>query len=326
VSGTTVTKYYYAGSQRIAISVNGSVYYLLSDQLGSTTVTTDEQGALFSELRYDAWGEVRYPLDGHNPGPSDYTYTGQYSNVDDFGLLYYNARWYDPTIARFVQADSIVPDPDNSQSFDRFAYGLNNPSRYTDPTGHWVLESNKPEDEVRCKAFYHAYERVNGKESPLAAHKKEYYLTAAAYYWARMEENEIDIQIGADLLQSRADAVRINGWNSPEDAQSTAGDVAMGMAPDLIGPATIGIAGLFPANRSILKHIFREAPGHLAEDTAANRALLADIVQSENLVEIDINGNQIYAKQLSDGTEVWVEVRDGMIRNGGLNETPSHTR
>jgi len=28
--------------------------------------------------------------------PTDYTYTGQYSYTDDFGLMFYNARWYDP--------------------------------------------------------------------------------------------------------------------------------------------------------------------------------------------------------------------------------------
>ncbi len=40
---------------------------------------------------------------------TDYTYTGQYSNMDDFGLMFYNARWYDPILGRFVQADTIVP-------------------------------------------------------------------------------------------------------------------------------------------------------------------------------------------------------------------------
>lgn len=36
------------------------LYYLLSDHLGSTTVTTDASGNLVSELRYSAWGGVRY--------------------------------------------------------------------------------------------------------------------------------------------------------------------------------------------------------------------------------------------------------------------------
>lgn len=44
-----------------------------------------------SELRYDPWGGVRY---ASGTTPTDYTFTGQYSNVDDFGLLFYNAPRY----------------------------------------------------------------------------------------------------------------------------------------------------------------------------------------------------------------------------------------
>ncbi|MBE7435985.1 MAG: hypothetical protein HS100_18860 [Anaerolineales bacterium] len=40
---------------------------------------------------------------------TEYTFTGQYSYTADFGLMYYNARWYDPALGRFTQADSIVP-------------------------------------------------------------------------------------------------------------------------------------------------------------------------------------------------------------------------
>ena len=40
---------------------NGDPFYILSDHLGSTTVTTDASGAFVSELRYAPWGEVRYP-------------------------------------------------------------------------------------------------------------------------------------------------------------------------------------------------------------------------------------------------------------------------
>ena len=54
VSGSTVTKYYFAGSRRVAIRTNGTLYYLLSDHLGSTNLTTDASGAFVSELRYTA--------------------------------------------------------------------------------------------------------------------------------------------------------------------------------------------------------------------------------------------------------------------------------
>jgi hypothetical protein len=51
-------------------------------------------------------------------------------------LLYYGARYYDSALGRFIQADTIVPQAGNPQSLNRYAYVLNNPVRYTDPSGH----------------------------------------------------------------------------------------------------------------------------------------------------------------------------------------------
>jgi len=47
-----------------------------------------------------------------------------------FGLYYYNARWYDPQLGRFAQADTIVPG--GAQGLDRYAYVNNNPLKYND--------------------------------------------------------------------------------------------------------------------------------------------------------------------------------------------------
>ena len=46
------------------------------------------------------------------------------------------ARYYDPEIGRFISADTIVPDPTNPQSLNRYSYCLNNPLKYIDPSGH----------------------------------------------------------------------------------------------------------------------------------------------------------------------------------------------
>ena len=111
VTASVVTKYYYAGAQRVGMRMGGVLFYLLGDHLGSTSLTTDSSGTLLSELRYKAWGEVRY---GFGVTPTKYTFTGQYSNVSEFGLLFYNARWYDPALGHFAQADSIVPGAGSS--------------------------------------------------------------------------------------------------------------------------------------------------------------------------------------------------------------------
>ena len=70
--------------------------------------------------------------------PSDKLFTGQRRDIPPAGseLYYYGARYYDPTIGRFISPDTIVPNPSDPQSLNRYSYCSNNPLRYTDPTGH----------------------------------------------------------------------------------------------------------------------------------------------------------------------------------------------
>jgi RHS repeat-associated protein len=85
---------------------------------------------------YKAWGENRYT---YLTTPTTLRFTGQRQESGlggAEGLYYYGARWYDPTLGRFAQADSIVPGAFNPQSLNRYSYTLNNPLRYIDPSGH----------------------------------------------------------------------------------------------------------------------------------------------------------------------------------------------
>jgi RHS repeat-associated protein len=61
---------------------------------------------------------------------------------DDIGLYYYGARWYDPSIMRFVQPDTEIPQSQDPQVLDRSIYAGNNPIKYTDQSGHcWGIAS-----------------------------------------------------------------------------------------------------------------------------------------------------------------------------------------
>ncbi len=136
VTDGVVTKYYYAGAQRIAMRKDGTLNYLLGDHLGSTSLSTDAAGNVVSEMKYKAWGEVRH---ASGTTPTKCQYTGQYSYASDFGLLFYNARWYDPSLGRFNQPDTIIPEQSQGvQAWDRYAYTNNNPVKYTDSTGHLI--------------------------------------------------------------------------------------------------------------------------------------------------------------------------------------------
>ena len=67
----------------------------------------------------------------------DQKFTGQ--RLDGTGLYYYNARYYDPAIGRFISADTVVQDFRNPQTLNRYSYCLNNPLKYIDPSGHAVV-------------------------------------------------------------------------------------------------------------------------------------------------------------------------------------------
>ena len=157
-TATVATKYYYAGAQRVAMRTAGVVFYLLGDQVGSTSISTDASGTLLSELRYKAWGEVRYAF---GVTPTKYTYTGQYSNVGEFGLLFYNARWYDPALSHFAQADTIVPGVGGSGAWDKYAYTVNNPLRYVDPSGNEPHGPGSCYDSIGGRCGYRSAEHPN---------------------------------------------------------------------------------------------------------------------------------------------------------------------
>jgi RHS repeat-associated protein len=65
---------------------------------------------------------------------TDRTFTGQ--KQDGTGLLYYNARYYDPALGTFISPDTLVPDPGLVLDYNRYMYVRGNPLRYTDPSGH----------------------------------------------------------------------------------------------------------------------------------------------------------------------------------------------
>ena len=104
-----------------------------ADIVNSTSNTRDENGVT-AQQRYTPFGEVR--IDGNLA--TDHTYTGQV-NDETTGLAFYNARYYDPATARFITPDSIVPNPNDGQDYNRYTYVRNNPVKYSDPTGNFVV-------------------------------------------------------------------------------------------------------------------------------------------------------------------------------------------
>jgi RHS repeat-associated protein len=132
---TTVKKYYAAGGQRVMRDGDG-LHYLLTDHLGSVVGVLDGNGSIETDERYLPFGGLR---DTSRIAETDFAFTGQ-RNLSSVGLMDYNARWYSPSLKRFISPDSLVAQPSNPQALNRYAYVTNNPLRYTDPSGHFCVE------------------------------------------------------------------------------------------------------------------------------------------------------------------------------------------
>ena len=128
--------------------------WLLGDHLGSTSKTVDYTGTtVTSTALYAPWGTTRFTS---GTLLTKYTYTGQYSYntgaTNDFGLIYYGARFYDPSLGRWNQPDSIIPEASQgTQAWDRMGFVNNNPVRYFDLNGrsayeygYWPGQPNQP--------------------------------------------------------------------------------------------------------------------------------------------------------------------------------------
>jgi RHS repeat-associated protein len=136
VDGSSVdnTSYYFANNERVGRKdPDGSNFYYHGDHLGSTSVVTDESGAQSEKVNYYPYGSLKERI-GEG---STYLFTDQEFDSES-GLYYYDARYYNPELTRFTQPDTIMQDVYNPQNLNKYAYVLNNPLKYTDPTGHGV--------------------------------------------------------------------------------------------------------------------------------------------------------------------------------------------
>jgi len=185
--GATTRKYYSFQGQVVAIRDGTTVSYLHGDHPGSVSATTNAAGQLSSMQHFDPWGKV---LAG-NVTQTKRNFTGQY--LDQTGLLYYTARYYDPGLGRFISADTIAPGLENPQNRNRYSYALNNPLKYTDPTGHCVDDPNGIEPS--CDQVINDLKQVD-------------ILVGDPTYWLREEL--------AVILEGTNDFMKWAGWDAKE--------------------------------------------------------------------------------------------------------------
>jgi RHS repeat-associated protein len=141
-------QYYYCNTN--AIGTNGEInfnvnssYYTYKDHLSSIVTLTNDEGEVVHEQSFDAWGRRRNPhtwLYEDIPEVPTWLrgYTG-HEHLPEFNLINMNGRMYDPILGRMLRPDNFVQNPYNSQSYNRYSYVWNNPLKYTDPSGEFIV-------------------------------------------------------------------------------------------------------------------------------------------------------------------------------------------
>lgn len=113
-------------------AASGKSGYYGYNSHGDVVSLTDGSGNELNTYAYDAWGNLLSRTEGMtNP----FTYSGEIYD-EETGLYYLRARYYDPSVGRFVSEDTYKGQVDNPLSLNRYTYVKNNPLRYIDPTGH----------------------------------------------------------------------------------------------------------------------------------------------------------------------------------------------
>jgi RHS repeat-associated protein len=131
-SDTAAVIYYFANNQRIAqrtvTATENELLYVHTDHLGSAVRLTDDTGQPVQSIAYDPYGRTVFYA-----GTKGFAYRFTDQEYDaGSALYYYDARYYDPMLGRFIQADTVL------DGLNRYAYCGNNPVMYTDPSGEFL--------------------------------------------------------------------------------------------------------------------------------------------------------------------------------------------
>ncbi|WP_243014610.1 RHS repeat-associated core domain-containing protein, partial [Brevibacillus borstelensis] len=119
------------------VAANKRGYYLYNSH-GDVVKVVGENGEELNRYEYDTWGNLTAKTEGmSNP----FTYSGEILDGET-GFYYLRARYYDPTVGRFISEDTYKGQVDNPLTLNRYTYVHNNPLVNIDPTGNYCVSAN----------------------------------------------------------------------------------------------------------------------------------------------------------------------------------------
>jgi RHS repeat-associated protein len=159
-AGGAITRYYIHGLGLLAmVMTNDDVYTYHFNAIGSTVAVTNEVQEIVNTYAYDPFGNA---LNKSETILQPFKYVGQYGVMHEpNGFYYMRARYYDPSVQRFISEDPIGFE---GGTINLYEYANNNPLLFIDPSGESVklcyraLRGKK----YRVGPFHHSYLEVNG--------------------------------------------------------------------------------------------------------------------------------------------------------------------
>ena len=133
-----VSMYHYLGNGLLCVTIANSqplYYYMMTDNIGSVVHVVNGEGISEFDAWYDAWGRQTVSANGIG----FFRGYGGHEMLPQFRLVNMDGRMYDYVLGRFLSPDNYVQEPENSQSFNRYSYCLNNPLKYSDPDGDFFI-------------------------------------------------------------------------------------------------------------------------------------------------------------------------------------------
>jgi RHS repeat-associated protein len=192
-SGGVVKEYVHMGGSPVAERSSGQTSFIHTDHLGSTRTVTRYDGAVITCMDYLPFGEQ---ICGSSA--TTHKFTGKERDGES-GLDNFGARYNNSSIGRFMSPDPLGGKRVDPQTLNLYSYVINNPLNLIDPTGMYVCEATREDDEARCRAFEQA--RLRNLESKNALIRR-----AAGAYGDRGDDNGVTVKF-ARRLEGGKDAV-----------------------------------------------------------------------------------------------------------------------
>ena len=136
-------EFFYDHSGVFAVKHNNATYFYRKDAQANVVALLDNNGNPVVKYNYDAWGKCHTTVVDATANTiaelNPFRYRSYYYDTET-GFYFLKTRYYDPEVGRFITIDDLsYLDPESINGLNLYAYCLNNPVKYSDPNGTFII-------------------------------------------------------------------------------------------------------------------------------------------------------------------------------------------